>query len=51
MAADAKRLVKDEETGSQIYRYVKTGTNHFSFAFTYDCLASEQDVESMIYVG
>ena len=32
-------LVEDEETGSQVYRYVKTGTNHFSFAFTYDCIA------------
>ncbi|MGH2652203.1 MAG: phage terminase large subunit family protein, partial [Actinomycetota bacterium] len=39
LAADAKRLVEDEETGSQVYRYVKTGTNHFSFAFTYDCIA------------
>lgn len=39
MAADAKRLVEDEETGSQVYRYVRTGTNHFSLAFTYDCLA------------
>ena len=39
LAADAKRLVEDEETGSQLYRYVKTGTNHLSFAFTYDCIA------------
>lgn len=39
MAADAKRLVEDEETGSQVYRYVKTGTDHFSLAFTYDCIA------------
>ncbi len=39
LAADAKRLVEDDETGAQVYRYVKTGTNHYSFAFTYDCIA------------
>jgi hypothetical protein len=39
MAADAKRLVEDEETGSQLYRYVRTGADHFSLAFTYDCVA------------
>lgn len=39
LSADVKRLVEDEETGARSYRYVKTGTNHFSFAFTYDCIA------------
>lgn len=39
-AADAKQLYEDEDTGSQSYRYVRTGENHFSFAFTYDCLAA-----------
>jgi len=42
-AADAKQLHEDEETGSQSYRYVKTGTNHFSFAFTYDCIAAQRE--------
>ncbi len=40
LAADAKRLVEDEETGARSFRYVKTGTNHFSLAFTYDCIAA-----------
>ena len=39
MASDAKRLIEDEETGSQVYRYIRTGTDHFSLAFTYDCIA------------
>ena len=39
LASDAKRLQEDPETGSQVFRYVKTGTDHFSLAFTYDCIA------------
>src|SRR2546426_2715585 len=39
MAADAKQLHEDEDTGRQEYRYVRTAANHFSMAFTYDCLA------------
>ena len=39
LASDAKRLQEDPETGSQVFRYVKTGTDHFSLAFTYDCVA------------
>ena len=39
VAADVKQLVEDETTGAQAYRYVKTGVNHYSFAFTYDCIA------------
>ena len=35
MTHDAKVLDEDEETGIKKYRYVKTGTNHYSFAFTY----------------
>ena len=37
------QVVEDDETGAQAYRYVKTGTNHFSFAFTYDCIAWSRD--------
>jgi hypothetical protein len=40
MTADAKILDEDDETGTQKYRYVRTGTNHFSMAFTYACLAA-----------
>jgi hypothetical protein len=39
LASDAKRLQEDPETGSQVFRYIKTGTDHFSLAFTYDCVA------------
>jgi hypothetical protein len=43
LAADVKRLVEDEETGARQFRYVKTGTNHYSLAFTYDCIAWSRD--------
>ena len=39
MAADAKQLDEDEETGIKRYRYIKTGENHFSLAFTYAWMA------------
>ena len=39
LAADMKRLKEDSETGARSFRYVRTGTNHYSFAFTYDCIA------------
>ena len=41
MTCDAKVLDEDEETGTKKYRYVKTGVNHFSFAFTYAWLATQ----------
>jgi len=40
MASDAKVLDEDAETGIQRYRYIRTGTNHFSMAFTYAWLAA-----------
>jgi hypothetical protein len=40
VSADAKMLDEDEETGIKKYRYVKTGTNHYSFAFTYAWMAA-----------
>ena len=43
VANDAKRLVEDEETGEQSYRYIRTGPDHFSLAFTYDCIAALRD--------
>ena len=43
LASDAKKLIEDEETGSKTYRYIRTGTNHYSLAFTYDWIASEQE--------
>ena len=32
VAADVKQLVEDEDTGAQSYRYVRTGTDHYSLA-------------------
>jgi len=40
MTADAKILDEDEETGIKKYRYVRTGENHFSMAFTYAWMAA-----------
>ena len=42
MATDAKVLDENPETGAKQYRYVKTGENHFSFAFTYAWMASQR---------
>lgn len=39
MAADAKILDEDEETGAKRYRYVRIGEDHFSLAFTYAWMA------------
>jgi hypothetical protein len=39
LTANAKRLEEDPETGSQVYRYIRTRADHFSLAFTYDCVA------------
>jgi hypothetical protein len=43
LAADVKQLIEDEETGARQFRYVKTGANHYSLAFTYDCIAWSRD--------
>ncbi len=40
MAADAKVLDEDEETGAKKYRYIRTGEDHFSLAFTYAWMAT-----------
>ena len=40
MSHDAKTLIEDEETGVKKYKYVKTGVNHYSFAFTYALMAA-----------
>jgi len=49
MAADAKVLEEDEETGIQKYRYIRTGTNHFSMAFTYAWLAGSDRAVGRFY--
>lgn len=40
MASDAKILDEDEETGAKKYRYIRTGENHYSMAFTYAWMAA-----------
>ena len=39
MACDAKVLDEDEDTGAKRYRYIRTGADHFSLAFTYAWMA------------
>ncbi len=40
MAGDAKVLEEDPDTGAKRYKYVRTGPDHFSLAFTYAWLAA-----------
>jgi hypothetical protein len=40
LSADAKVLEEDDTTGIKKYRYIRTGTNHYSLAFTYAWLAN-----------
>jgi hypothetical protein len=42
LACDAKVLDEDAETGIKKYRYVRTGTDHYSLAFTYAWLAARE---------
>jgi hypothetical protein len=51
LASDAKKLIEDEETGARSYRYVRTGTNHYSLAFTYDWIASESERKRVASFG
>jgi hypothetical protein len=41
MAADAKILQEDEDTGAKRYKYIRAGEDHFSLAFTYAVIALE----------
>jgi hypothetical protein len=42
MAADARILDEDEETGAKKYRQVRTGPDHFSLAFTYAWIVADR---------
>jgi hypothetical protein len=42
IAADAKVMDENPETGAMKYRYVRTGADHFSLAFTYAWMAAEK---------
>ena len=39
MSCDAKVLEEDPDTGAKKYRYIRTGEDHFSLAFTYAVMA------------
>ncbi len=39
LSADVKQFAENEDTGAQAFRYVRIGTDHYSLAFTYDCIA------------
>jgi len=41
--ADLKGLAEDEETGEQSRRYIRIAADHYSLAFTYDCIAALRD--------
>ena len=43
LAADVNQVTEDEQTGQKSYRYVRTATNHYSLAFTYDTIAWSRD--------
>ena len=47
---DAKKLEEDEETGAKSFRYVRTGPDHFSLAFTYDCLAALRECRPTVFL-
>jgi hypothetical protein len=40
----------DGPGGAKKYKYIKTGENHFSFAFTYACMATNS-VSSPVVIG
>lgn len=50
MAADAKLLDEDEETGARKYRYIRTSADHFSLAFTYAWLGVAQGAAFRSYM-
>jgi len=43
LAADAKVLDENEETGLKKFRYIRKGANHYSMAFTYALMANENN--------
>ncbi len=51
MACDVKQLIEDQDTGAKSFRYVRTGTDHYSLAFTYDCIAWSNEPPPYNYVS
>ena len=42
MGGQLQLASRERDTGAQHYRYLRTGVNHYSLAFTYDCLAWQE---------
>ena len=51
MAAIAKKLEENEDTGEQRYNYIRSGPDHFSMAFTYNVVAWELDDPTFMIFG
>jgi hypothetical protein len=47
MAANAKILDEDPDTGAQKYRYIRTGPDHYSLAFTYAWMAASRYMDAI----
>jgi hypothetical protein len=47
MAANAKTLDEDPDTGAQKYRYIRTGPDHYSLAFTYAWMAASRYMDAV----
>jgi hypothetical protein len=47
MAANAKTLDEDPDTGAQKYRYIRTGPDHYSLAFTYAWQAASRFMDAI----
>jgi hypothetical protein len=47
MAANAKILEEDEETGAKKYRYIRTADDHFSLAFIYAWQAASRYMDAI----
>jgi hypothetical protein len=43
LTQDARILEEDQDTGMQSYKYIRTGANHFSLAFTYAWLSASDE--------
>jgi hypothetical protein len=43
LTQDARILEEDPDTGMQSYKYIRTGENHFSLAFTYAWLSASDE--------
>ena len=43
LTQDARILEEDQDTGMQSYKYIRTGENHFSHAFTYAWLSASDE--------